>query len=279
MKIAYFGYDFFYTCLETLLEAGHEVIKIFTYETDDTYNFNEFVKAVSERNNIPIQFHHVTPDDIHKLYEQGCELIVSAAYPFKIPVLPDTPLKGINIHPTLLPEGRGPWPLPHIILKGLEQSGVTIHKLSENFDSGDILAQFSFSISPSENLESLSCKTQLCAASLLTTVMNDFDTHWQHSTPQGLGSYWPFPSEKEKTLDWNQSVEDIHRTVRAIGKFESMATFGGKDWTIQDATVWKENHDHQPGTIVHRTNKEVVIAAKDGLVCLRFFAEDTKDTL
>lgn len=35
MKIAYFGYDFFYDCLKTVLSEGHDVIKVFTFDTDN----------------------------------------------------------------------------------------------------------------------------------------------------------------------------------------------------------------------------------------------------
>ena len=54
-------------------------------------------------------------------------------------LVPDTDVKyAINIHPTLLPNGRGPTPLPYLI-NAPEFSGVTIHKICNKFDSGDII--------------------------------------------------------------------------------------------------------------------------------------------
>jgi methionyl-tRNA formyltransferase len=278
MKIAYFGYDFFYRCLEHLSGAGHEVVKVFTYKTDNKYNFNDYIISLADSSHIPVQFSKVTPSDIYNLRESGCELLVVAAYPYKVPILEDCIIKGINIHPTLLPEGRGVWPLPYIILNGLKNSGVTIHKLEEKIDSGDILLQQSFDIMDIENLESLSCKCQLTAVSLLEKLLKKFDFYWSNAQKQGVGSNWAFPSIEQQTINWDSSVHEISRITRAIGKFESRAKFDDKYWVVQDAVVWAENHRYIPGEVVHRTNKEVVIAAKDGLVCLRFFEIDPDPT-
>ncbi|MDQ3130518.1 MAG: hypothetical protein M3Q99_07135 [Acidobacteriota bacterium] len=278
MKIAYFGYDFFYKCLEHLSDNGHEVVKVFTYKTDNKYNFNDYIISLADSFHAPVQFSKVKSTDINNLKELGCDLLISAAYPYKIPILEDYAIKGINIHPTLLPEGRGPWSLPYIILKGLKKSGVTIHKLDAEFDHGDILLQESFNITDTENLESLSCKSQLKAVALLEVLLKNFDTYWDNAQKQTVGSYWAFPSVVEQTINWDSSVLDISRTIRAIGKFESRAKFDNKYWVVQDAVVWNEDHQFVPGDVVHKTNKEVVIAAKDGLVCLRFFEIDPDPT-
>jgi methionyl-tRNA formyltransferase len=254
--------------------AGHEVVKVFTYKTDNKYNFNDYIISLADSLHIPVQFSKVSKTDIYDLRDSGCELLVCAAYPYKIPVLENNAIKGINIHPTLLPEGRGVWPLPYIILKGHNKSGVTIHKMAEELDSGDILLQEEFAVTDTDNLESLSCKSQLKALALLERLFRNFDQYWDNARKQGAGSHWIFPSAEEQTLDWNSSIAEISRTVRAIGKFESRAKFDDKYWVVQDAVVWAEDHQYIPGEVVHRTNKEVVVAAKDGLVCLRFFEID-----
>jgi len=274
MKIAYFGYDFFASCLERILQDGHEVLCVFTFETDNKYNFNEKIISLATAHGIRVATAAVSADDLRKLEEQGCELLVVAAYPYRVPV-ESSKLRGINLHPTLLPEGRGRWPLPHIILKKLRESGVSIHKLDPGFDSGAVLAQARFSVDPDENLETLSCKCQLAAAPLLAKVMSQTDTFWANAVPQNGGSIWPFPSDSEMTLDWRAPVEDIHRVVRAFGKMHSTAEFDGKKWNVADASVWEECHEYQPGSIVLRTNREVLIAARNGFVCLRIFEEET----
>jgi len=51
----------------------------------------------------------------------------------------------LNTHYSLLPENRGREPLFWTLLNG-ETAGVTIYKMTENIDTGDIIAQKSFSL-------------------------------------------------------------------------------------------------------------------------------------
>lgn len=273
MKIAYFGYDFFSGCLSTLLKQGHQVLRVFSFETDNKYNFNEQVIRQASRHGIPTKIDKVSAKDIEELRREGCDLLVSAAYPYRIPIDSNRD-RGINIHPTLLPEGRGPWPLPYVILKDLKESGITLHKLDEQLDSGAILLQEGFSIVPQETLESLSFKCHLAAVRLIEQLMSDFDQIWQNARKQQGGSYWRFPPDEEQTIDWKQPVTDIDRLIRAYGKLHSTANFDGHTWLVADATVWKEPHDFTPGAVVQRSNREVLIAAADGYVCLRHFERE-----
>ncbi|MDF1682772.1 MAG: hypothetical protein P1U46_03510 [Patescibacteria group bacterium] len=104
MKVAYFGYDFFYSCLEYLVEQDIEIVKVFTYDTDSYYNFNSNVLKIADNNSLSVQKIKISDKDIKFLEDNGCDLIISAGYPYKIPT--NHNIKGINIHPTLLPEGK-----------------------------------------------------------------------------------------------------------------------------------------------------------------------------
>jgi methionyl-tRNA formyltransferase len=274
MKIAYFGYDFFYTCLEMLVNKGYEVTNIFSHITDDHYNFHVNIDSIASRIGVDVKKERVTSEDIIALYNNECELIISAAYPYKIPILDTHPIRGINIHPTLLPEGRGPWPLPYIILNEFETSGVTIHKLARKMDFGDILIQKDFQVSPNEDLETLSCKCQVLATSLLQEFIQNINWFWDHAISQSTGSYWPMPSESLMNLDWTKSVKELDKIARAFGKFDSCTQFDNHHWIVQDLNGWIENHNYNCGEVVHKTNKEVMIAVQDGFVCLRFFQLD-----
>lgn len=272
MKIAYFGYDFFYTCLDTLLESRHSVTKIFTFETDNKYDFNLKIKRIALAKNIEIQLRKAEKSDIENLKKSGFDLLISAAYPHKIPIIDG--IRGINIHPTLLPEGRGRWPLPHILLKEFKKSGITIHKLEEKMDCGDILCQKEFPVSENDDLEILSFKSQINANILLQELLESFEDYWSNAKPQYGGSYWPMPRDVDRTLDWNYDVITLKKISRAFGKFDSFAVFDDKEWIVQDISICHANHNYLPGTVIHRMNKEVVIAAKDGYVCLRFYSID-----
>ena len=197
MKIAYFGDDFFLNCLDFLVRDGHEIMALFSGECDNFYNFNRSSLVIAERVACPVYFHKPNQQQIDTLAAQGCELLVSAIYDHKIPLpTTDTGLRGINIHPALLPDARGPWIPPLTILHGATQSAATIHKLEDKLDSGDILHSENFIVSERENLESLSCKLQMAALRSLQIIMKDFEHYWEKATPQKGGTYYPYPDDK-----------------------------------------------------------------------------------
>ncbi len=47
----------------------------------------------------------------------------------------------LNLHPSLLPAYRGPSPLFWIFHDGLEHAGITVHRMTEQADAGDIVTQ------------------------------------------------------------------------------------------------------------------------------------------
>ena len=275
MKIAYFGYDFFYDCLKTVLSEGHDVIKVFTFDTDNQYNFNTFLKNICEQKAIPAQTSPVTPADIQSLMEDGVDLFLSCAYPYKIPVPDDPRFKGVNTHPSLLPKVRGVWPLPVILLKERESAGLTLHKLSAQWDQGDILLQQAIPLSDEDDLESYSAKCMMRAPNMVRALLADFDRIWSEARPQsGEKTYYTYPTDADKTFDFETSVDDIARVGKAFGRFESLAILDGKRYWIKDFSVWHEPHNIPCGHIVLKANREWCVAAKDGFVCLKDFYED-----
>lgn len=77
-------------------------------------------------------------------------LFITASYGQLIPwrSIESCSYGGINVHPSLLPRWRGADPTPWTILANDHQTGVTIVKLSQQFDEGTILAQKKIAIKP-----------------------------------------------------------------------------------------------------------------------------------
>ncbi|KAJ0296441.1 hypothetical protein COL5a_009045 [Colletotrichum fioriniae] len=71
-------------------------------------------------------------------------LIVAVSFGLFVPprLLKMAKYGGLNVHPSLLPDFRGPAPLQHTLLKGRTYTGITLQTLDhKDFDHGDILAQ------------------------------------------------------------------------------------------------------------------------------------------
>jgi len=272
MKVVYCGYDFFWNVLQEILNGNHQLLALYTFRTDDHYDFHERVTALAHGVTAPVHLDPIALHSLDHIPRADRNLLICAAYPHKVPIeVIESFDYVVNVHPSLLPEGRGPWPLPWSILRADVKTGVTLHKLDRHWDAGDILLQEEVAISAAENLESLSAKLQLCAAPLVAKFLANPNEVWRNARPQSAGNYQSWPRETDRTVVWDADVASIDRVIRAFGKFESFAWIQGRKYLVRDASVWQQQHAYAPGTLVHEMNRELVVAARDGLVCVRHF--------
>lgn len=218
MKIAYIGIDLFFTALESLENCGCEIEEIFTCETDNKTEFNLKICDFAKKKNIPCQMTRITRDDVERLKKAGCELVVCAGYYFKIPA--NTGLPIVNIHPSLLPVGRGSWPMPQTILKGMKKSGVTVHKIAEGFDTGDILLQKEFDLDEQESLVSFMEKVYALIPSMMEELVKNFHELWRNARAQQGEEYWEAPTESDMTVRADMTAQEADRVLRAFLGYE-----------------------------------------------------------
>ena len=211
MKITYIGIDLLFPAWETVASAGMEIMAIYSCRNEP----HDKIEAFAAENKIPLTFERIRKTDVERLVSQGCELFLSAGYNYLIPVTAAVPM--LNVHPTLLPKGRGGWPLPWLILRGDSTGGVTVHRLASGFDTGDIVAQSSFPLDPeTETLESYLQKVYEAIPPLLTDLLNDLDGHLANAFPQGEGEYLPIPDKSASTVNASMTVGEADRLCRAF---------------------------------------------------------------
>jgi methionyl-tRNA formyltransferase len=282
MKVAYFGYDPLFSCLDVFLKQDYEFVAIYTGESSP---FSDKVIQFANKNHINLCFGKPCLADMQTLVEKGVELFFSAEYPWKIPVPADLKY-AINVHPTLLPEGKGMTPLPHLILKQSIYAGITLHKLSNEFDAGDILLQKTISLDEQETFDSLCDKSFQQTPDLLSTLLSDLDGYYQNSQTQGEGSYWSSITVSEQTLDWRQPTSVLLTTLRAFGSLGTYADIAGRVCVVtytlnsksypfsqQTQSVPVVNakcyqHNYSAGHVILNNGLHVTIATLDGELCI-----------
>lgn len=85
--------------------------------------------------------HRAAHENSHR---QPLNLLVAVSFGLFVPprVLRALRFGGLNVHPSMLPDLRGPAPLQHALLRGRSHAGVTLQTLHEmHFDRGAVLAQ------------------------------------------------------------------------------------------------------------------------------------------
>jgi methionyl-tRNA formyltransferase len=270
MKFAIIGDDFFHLSYEVLLSKGFTLIGAWLTERDNIFSTNLQLKALCERVNAPILGNKASSEQLKKIIEEdGLEFLLVAYHNYIVPV-DCLPKYHLNMHPSLLPEGRGSAPIPECILRGESKTGVTLHKLTEKFDQGDIVIQEQIEIAPNETHDSLSMKTIFTSLKMISKLCNNFEEYWRNAKPQTEGSYWQKRPPEHRIIDWNMTVSEIDRLIRAYGRFGVNVKINEKIYTITHALCWEEKHNFAPGTLISGFIKDIAFACKDGFVCVYY---------
>lgn len=242
MKIAYAGFDLFYPALEALHQNGCEIVKIFSCRVDNVTEFNTRVTEFANTHNIPITYEKITPHDLAELKNSGVDALFCAAYYYRMPIL--SGFKMINIHPSLLPIGRGAWPMPVCILNDYKTSGVTLHKMAEDFDTGDIIMQKEFALAPDENLDSFMGKIYALLPDMIKKLVSNLDYYWDNAKAQGEGEYWTAPDERDYIITPDTDYYAASKILRAFYGFYVIYNDGEKEHRLLRHLAQKgENKD------------------------------------
>lgn len=275
MKFAFFGFDFFIDSIEVLLKHGWKMCYHHIPRVDESFYLSQRTRIISEDQRSTDLGHDLNIDAYSKIEQSDIDYLIVAGLSQKVLISRLGNLKAINIHPTYLPQGRGKWPFPYLISKNREAAGVTFHKISETFDSGDILIQKKVHVSDRDNYESVSAKLKIKSIEIAHDFANAADGLYENAFPQGRDySYWNVPSWRtERIIDFSSNVNDIDCLVRSFGKFGTEARLTTKTLLVKDIATWTSSHTHTPGSIIIDGQNEILVAAKDGFVLIRVFEE------
>lgn len=219
MKAAYVGIDILYPALPALYDSGCDIVRIFTCDTDNITEFNTAVAGFALSHKIPLSKRKIVKEDLYGLLNEGCDFVLVGGYYYRIPIIDELPI--VNIHPALLPKGRGAWPMPVTILKGLKESGITFHRMSEGLDEGDILLQEKIPVYPDDDLRTLSSRQNACIPDMVNNLTEDFYKLWDTAYPQGDGAeYWEMPKEADWTINSDMTALEADLILRAFFGYE-----------------------------------------------------------
>jgi methionyl-tRNA formyltransferase len=168
------------------------------------------------------------------------DLLVSFAYGaiFGPKFLALFPRGGINIHPSLLPQYRGPTPIPAAIMNRDRETGITIQRLAPEMDSGDILAQERVALSGRETTADLSGIMARKAAEMLPAALRGLAAGTLRAEPQdhNAASYCSLIAKEDGRIDWSRSAGEIDARIRAFNPWPlSWTTHNGERLCILTA--------------------------------------------
>lgn len=249
MKIVFMGTpDFAVKALEALA-ARHEVVCVYTREPQEAGRGKKLTKSpvheFAEAHGILVR----TPKTLRSAEAQAelkalqADISVVAAYGLILPqaVIEAFPLGCINIHGSLLPRWRGAAPIQRAIEAGDNESGITIMKVVEKLDAGDMLLKGSVPITAETTGETLHDAMAGLGAELIVKALDN----WQnlHAEPQDerLVTYAAKIDKAESRLDFSMPAEVLERKIRAFNPYPAVYfEYGGERYKILRARVVDE---------------------------------------
>jgi len=222
MRIIFMGSpDFAVPSLNAMVEAGHEVVAVYSQPPRPAgRGKGERKTAVHERAEA-LGIEVRTPKSLRNDEEQArfrtldADLAVVAAYGLILPKpILEAPTGGcVNVHASLLPRWRGAAPIQRAILAGDEASGVTIMRMDEGLDTGPMLLKRELDIRGRNAGEVTEELANIGADALVEWLRSPTPPEPQPS--EGV-TYASKVDKAETRIDWSKSAEEVERQVRAF---------------------------------------------------------------
>lgn len=264
--------------LKSLLASKHEIITVVTQPDRPKGRGKEVakspVKLVAEVHGIPVfQPEKVkAPEAVAQLKELNPDVILVVAFgQILSKEILELPKYGcINVHASLLPEYRGAAPIQWAVIDGKEKTGITIMRMDEGIDTGDMICKEEVVITPEETGGSLHDKLAAVGGPLLLRALAQIEEGTVVYTPQNHEehTYAKMLRKELGKLDFTASAESLERLIRGLNPWPSAYTYrDGKTVKFWKASVSYEKFDACPcGTLVSIKDGMLWIMTGDGIL-------------
>ncbi len=123
-----------------------------------------------------------------------------------------------NFHPSLLPKLRGPSPIRSLLLLGESQTGLTIYRMNEKLDAGDICWQKEIIVEPDDHYLDLYEKIQLLTKNAIHDFYELYTTNKlvYYNQKEADATYCKKIKDTDGYLNFHQTSENNLKLIRAL---------------------------------------------------------------
>ncbi|MES2728836.1 MAG: methionyl-tRNA formyltransferase [Pseudomonadota bacterium] len=277
MRVIFMGTpDFAVPALQSILDAGHDVIAVYTRAPrpkgrGQTVQMTP-VHMLADRHGIPVytpKSLRRDPSAVAECVALNADVAVVAAYGLLLPpAVLDAPRYGcLNIHGSILPRWRGAAPIQYAVWKGDSETGVTVMQMEEGLDTGPMIAIRTVPITQTTTVtdlyESLARLGAATIVDVLAALPNGVTLTAQDDAKATLAGLL---AKTDGVIDWTQDAAAIDRQIRALNPWPGTVTMisgisgiSGQRLKILRATpAGQAAHDAIPGTVILQDNQPAV---------------------
>ncbi len=255
MKVLFLGTPAFAVpALEKLLKSGHKVVGAVTQPDRPRGRCRTpqppAVKELALSKSLPV-FQPERPSDpafLAEIKKLGADCAAVVAYGR---ILPKEFLSifrhgAVNLHASLLPKYRGAAPIQWALIRGEQETGVTVFELDEQMDHGPVILQQKTPIKPDEDAAALAARLSEIGATALIEALDLIDTGMTSPVPQeeAQATQAPLLTKEDGLIRWELPAAEIRNRIRGMQPWPGAATgTGDKALKILSATADPEPFD------------------------------------
>ncbi len=178
-----------------------------------------------------------------------------------------------NVHFSLLPQYRGMYTSTIPILKGEKRSGVTLHRIDQGIDTGDMIAQKIIEIEPEDTSRDLYLHCIEKGTELVKEYFDKLLRGTETAVPQESYGATYYGKEtinySDLKIDLRKTADQVKNQIRAFcfPEYQYPKVFGKK---IERAEITNNRSYMMPGQIVQETEGKIIVATIDYDVILHY---------
>lgn len=242
------------SCIEEIYRTGGKLDLLITLKDEKAKNKSGriYLDDIANENDVPLlKINNINDNEvIEALREHQINwlFIIGWSQIAKKELL-ETPKFGcIGMHPTLLPIGRGRAAIPWAILKGVKETGVTMFKLDEGVDTGEIIGQGVIELDEKIAATDLYRKVDDMHVTLISKYWNDIVNNNITLTRQNEAdaTEWSGRKPEDGEIFNSMTMDETDKLVRAVTHPYPGAFFKDVNKTVR---IWSAITDLNEGEI------------------------------
>lgn len=280
MNIVFMGTpEFAVQALESLYNNGHNISLVVTQKDKPKGRGKKVLPTPVKEKALELELKVYQPDSINstesidKLKEINPDVIVVVAYGqiLKKDIL-DLPKYGcLNIHASILPKYRGAAPINWAIIDGEGKTGITIMKIDEGLDTGDMLKIEEIPIEADDDSVTIHDKLSFLGGKTIVEILEDIENGLISARPQNSdqATYASMLSKKTGRINWSNKGDNIVNLVRGLKPWPLAYTiYEGENIKIHKVRKIEKFNNKQDGTVVKVSDEGIFVNCSDSCIVI-----------
>ena len=182
--------------------------------------------------------------------------------------------KPINIHASLLPEGRGGAPIHWAIINGKKETGISYMDMVKEMDAGDYYQQYKISIDEDDNLDIVYSKLSSLIEKTAATAIKEIDEGYPPTKQdESKVTKWLNVTKEDRIINFNKPATNVHNQIRGLTSWPGAITFLDSEIVKINQTNLDYNdqvmaQQFEPGKVIDVLENEILIMCNPGIIAV-----------